>query len=116
MDNAQLLPAGMGALDLFYLLLLSASVSVVTAAIKAALPLRLHHLLPLTPLLLGAIGGMLTGLTPAESTGAAAVWGVLAGAFSGQAYEVLKGYLRLGKTGYTLQPGELPETKKEEIK
>jgi hypothetical protein len=103
-------------MDAFYLLLLSAAVSVVTAAIKAALPARLHHLLPLTPLLLGAIGGVLTGLTPAESGGAAAVWGVLAGAFSGQAYEALKTYLRLGKTGYTIQPGELTDTKKEETK
>ncbi len=81
----------MDSTKLFYLALLGAAVSVLTGGVKAALPVKLHHLLPLTPLLLGAIGGLLTSLTPGTDAGERLVWGVMAGAFSGQAYEFLKG-------------------------
>jgi hypothetical protein len=74
---------------LLYLALLGAAISALTEGIKRALPKEQHHYLPLIPLLLGAIGGPLTGLTPATTIGAAVVWGVLAGAFSGQAYEAV---------------------------
>jgi len=74
---------------LLYLGLLGAAVYAVTEGIKRALPQERRNLLPLIPLLLGAIGGPLTGLTPASTIGAAVVWGVLAGAFSGQAYEAV---------------------------
>lgn len=74
---------------LLLLALLGAAISAVTEGIKRTLPKEQHNLLPLIPLLLGAIGGPLTGLTPATTIGAAVVWGVLAGAFSGQAYEAI---------------------------
>jgi len=77
-------------IQLFYLALLGAAISVVTAAIKSALPEHQHRILPLVPLLLGAAGGPLTGLVPGESLGSRVIWGILAGAFSGQAYEAIK--------------------------
>lgn len=83
----------MDSTKLFYLALLGAAISALTAGIKAALPEHLHRLLPLTPLLLGAIGGLLTTLTPGLTAGERVVWGVMAGAFSGQAYEFIKGQL-----------------------
>lgn len=87
---------------LFYLALLGAAISALTAGIKAALPETLHRLLPLTPLVLGALGGLLTSLTPGADAGERVVWGVMAGAFSGQAYEAIKSQLpNAPKTGAT---------------
>lgn len=82
---------------LLYLALLGATINVLTAGVKAALPESLHRFLPLTPLLLGALGGWLTTLTPGADTGERIVWGVLAGAFSGQAYEAIKSQLERAK-------------------
>lgn len=75
---------------LFYLALLGAAISVVTAAIKSALPDHLHRILPLVPLSLGALGGPLSGLVPGENLGSQVIWGIMAGAFSGQCYEAIK--------------------------
>lgn len=80
----------MDSMELFYLALLGATINVLTAGVKAALPESLHRFLPLTPLLFGALGGWLTTLTPGADAGERIVWGVLAGAFSGQAYEAIK--------------------------
>ena len=84
----------MDSTQLMYLALLGAAISAITAAVKAALPDTLQkRLLPLVPLLLGAIGGVFTHLTPGADMGARVVWGVLAGAFSGQAYEAIRAQL-----------------------
>lgn len=71
------------------LLMLGAAVSALTAAIKAAgCPPRL---LPLLPLLLGVVGAVaITSATPGHSAGERVLYGLLAGAFSGQLYESVK--------------------------
>lgn len=94
--------------SVFYLLLLSACINVVTAAIKLTLPEALRRYLPLVPLVLGSIGGPLTGLTPAVTTSQAIVWGILAGAFSGQSYEV---FVKIWKGWSNAASSAKPESK-----
>lgn len=74
------------------LLILGAAVSALTGAYKLVIGEGLlKRLLPLVPLLLGVLGAVLVpSLTPGQSPGERVVWGVLAGAFSGQLYETVR--------------------------
>lgn len=72
--------------------ILGAAVSALTAAVKAVVGRdAIGRLLPLLPLLLGALGSILVpSLSPGSSLGEHVVYGVLTGAFSGQLYESVK--------------------------
>jgi hypothetical protein len=72
------------------LILIGAAISALTEGLKAAIPETVKpRLMPLVPLLLGALAGLLApSLVPGADLPAKVVWGILAGAFSGQLYEL----------------------------
>jgi hypothetical protein len=83
----------MDATTLLSLLLLGSAISALTAGVKTALPEGQfkQRTLPLVPLLLGAFAGLVApSLVPGPDAASHVVWGLLAGAFSGQLYEVFK--------------------------
>ncbi len=82
--------------SLLMLSLLGGAVYALTEALKLALKglpetSLWQRLLPLYPLVLGALGAILIpGFAPGETAAERSVYGILTGAFSGQAYELVK--------------------------
>lgn len=75
------------------LALLGTVVAAMTEGVRRSFPQSVFvlRLLPLLPLLLGALLAVLVpSLAPGESVGERSVYGVLAGAFSGQLYALVK--------------------------